>query len=54
MRKLTGASGSVKGAKTFLANYHDHGLVVAVQGNEGGFNPQGPALAIAQMFLLRR
>ena len=53
-RELTSHGGSVKGAKTFLGNYRDHRLVVAVQGNEGGFSPEGPALAIAQMFLLGR
>ncbi len=53
-RKFPSHGGSVKGAKTFLANYNDYGLVVAVQGNENGFNPQGPALAIAQMLLLGR
>ncbi len=53
-RKFPAHGGSVKGAKTYLANYNEYGLVVAVQGNEDGFNPQGPALAIAQMFLLGR
>ena len=43
--------GSVKGVKTFLANFADAGLIVAVQGNERSFSPQEPALAIARMLL---
>ena len=43
--------GSVKGVKTFLGNFAEEGLIVALQGNERSFNPQKPALAIAQRFL---
>ncbi len=43
--------GSVKGVKTFLANFTEAGLIVALQGNERSFNPGEPALAIARMLL---
>ncbi len=43
--------GSVKGVKTYLANFADAGLIIAVQGNEASFNPGPVALAIASMLL---
>jgi hypothetical protein len=52
-RRLVSHGGSVKGAKTFLGNYAERDLVVAVQGNEAGFDPSPPALAIAQIVLLQ-
>ncbi len=44
-------TGTVKGTRSFLANFHQYGVVVALQANALPFNSARYGEAIAQMFL---
>ena len=50
-RKYPSHTGTVKGTRSFLANFHQYGVVVALQVNALPFNSARYGEAIAQMFL---
>ncbi len=50
-REFPSHTGTVKGTRTFIANYHEYGLVLAIQANALPFNSALYGMAIAQMFL---
>lgn len=50
-RRFPSHTGTVKGTRTFLGNYTDHRLVVALQANALPFDSALYGMAIAQMFL---
>ena len=50
-RRYPSHTGTVKGTRSFLANFVEHGLVVAMQANALPFNPVPYGEAIAQMLI---
>lgn len=52
-RTFPSHTGTVKGTRSFLANYHEQGVVVALQANALPFDSPRYGIAIAQMFLPR-
>jgi CubicO group peptidase (beta-lactamase class C family) len=50
-REFPSHTGTVKGTRTFLANYYEQGLVLAIQANALPFDSALYGTAIAQMFL---
>ena len=50
-RSFPSHTGTVKGMRSFLANYHERGIVVALQANAIPFDSPRYGMAIAQMFL---
>jgi len=50
-REYISHTGTVNGTRTFVLNYNDHGVVVALQANALPFDPVPIGEAIAQLFL---
>ncbi len=50
-RTFPSHTGTVKGTRSFVANYHEQGVVVALQANAFPFDSPRYGMAIAQMFL---
>lgn len=50
-RRYPSHTGTVKGTRSFLANFHQHGVIVALQVNALPFDSAKYGEAIAQMFL---
>ena len=53
-RRYPSHTGTVKGTRSFLGNYTDHGVIVAIQVNALPFESARYGEAIAQMFLASR